>query len=474
MPKLSTIYKACGLSVECEGMFSKQIPKDHQLMTVETTTQYDRSADYSEVGTGKSLSSYLYIMYMLLLGRRVVAVMPPNLIPQYISEFKRIITGHDFSMENYNIPLKKRMGLLHSGKNPHVSFMSYQVFCKLHKHFSSNGYTVLVCDESHAIKNVSTKNFKSVFMFLMKGDKFFLEMSATPCTGELRDAYAHIRLKDPTAYQNLAHFDRCHTLYAPVHSDQDRARIIGYRDQKTIQKRLNMNSVRHQASQVLDLLEPNVTLFEVPLSVPHLALYKKLLRERILEMGEELLIADNPQKLRQMALQIVTNVGKFTDKAVLDHPVQTLKQIQNTLPDGKKLLVFCVFRETIQKLECVFQHLNPALIFGGSNVPKNVNKFKEDPTCKIAFVNYISGGAGFNFQDCCHNILFYELSGIPSEYIQGIGRCQRQGQEFPVNVWIMRYTNTLTIRLISSALGRDEDISYVMRDKTSILESLRI
>jgi len=43
-----------------------------------------------------------------------------------------------------------------------------------------------------------------------------------------------------------------------------------------------------------------------------------------------------------------------------------------------------------------------------------------------------------------------------------------------VNVWLFRYTGTISVRLIDSALERSVGIKEVMQDKESILDALMI
>ena len=474
MIKLQDIFNRLDLPVKAGERICMQNPRGYQLSDLKKLLYWKRAADFSEVGTGKSLKSYLYIIYKALTGRKVVVVMPPPLLPQYISQFEEIFPDHGFEMYNFTMPVKKRNELVDWLVNrrflPDVSFMSYQMFVKLHPFFIDQGMDVLVCDEAHAIKNISTKNFSSIYKFLTFVDGAFLEMTATPITAELRDSYAHIRIKSPKLYPSLRAFDDQHTIYKDI---GDFPKIVGYKNEDIIRQRINFQAVRQRAVEVLDLLEPMVVEQRVDLSSPHMKLYKKLLRERILELGDQLLIGENPQKLRQMALQLVTNVQNYTDTKMVDEPLNMLRAIIDSVGD-KKILVFCNYRTTVEKLGKEFAHLNPALMYGGSNVPKNADKFNNDETTKIGIANFRSGGAGLNLQERCHNVVFFEPTGVPSELTQALGRVQRSGQTEVVNAWLFRYTGTISVRLIDSALERSVGIKEVMQDKESILDALML
>lgn len=476
--KLSKIFEEAGHpflgridSLECT-----QTPRAYQIDDLSKILVWDRAALFSEVGTGKSLVSYIYIMHKLLQGKRVVVVMPPTLIPQYIYEFEDKLTGHNFLLQNLTMPKAKREKFLADLKvpllgPPDVVFMSYIIFAKVWEDLRELGFTVLVADESHAACNSKTLSFKSIKWFLEDiKDPNFLSMTGTPTPTELRSAYGHIALKTPGLYATLGAFDREHTVW---HEFTDFPKIVGYKNLVVLEQNLNYHAIRHRSAEVLKLEEPNVIEHRVILSPAHRNLYRKLLRELILEMGDEIIDGTNPSKLRVLALQLITGINAYTDKKMEDVPLDTLKVIQQSVGEGK-LLVFVHFRATVERLAEVYKDLNPALMYGGSNTPVNVEKFNNDPTCRIAFLNYKSGGAGLNLQYHCHNTVFYESTGSPAEYQQAVGRTHRSGQQHVCNVWVFRYVNTISERLIDSALHRSQGIKSVMRDKKSILDALGV
>lgn len=472
---IQKIFNQLGLDADAGDRVCMQEPRGYQLNDLKELVGWKMASDFSEVGTGKSLKSYLYLLYYCLKGHKAVVVMPPPLIPQYMAEFNKIFPNHGLDTLQLNMSVKKRDEMMtrvtDPSSMPDITFMSYQMFVKYHMWYARMGVSVLVCDEAHAIKGVTTKNFKSVFRFTMETGCQFLEMTATPTTSELRDSYAHIRLKVPTAYPSLRVFDDRHTIYKDI---GDFPKIVGYKDVDTMKKHLNTFSVRRRSVDVLSLKEPMVVEQRVDLASAHRNLYKKLLKERMLEMGDRLLIGENPQKLRQMALQIITNVHEYTESKITNEPVQMLKAIRESIGLDKKLLVFCNYRATVKNLAATFSELDPALMYGGSDVPKNVRKFNEDPGCMLAVANYRSGGAGFNLQEHCHNIVFFESTGVPSELVQAIGRLQRSGQNEVVNAWLLRYTNTISVRLIDAAMGRAKEVKYLMQDKQTVLDALML
>ena len=451
-------------------------PRDYQMEDINYLVPLKRCSNYSDVGTGKSLVSYIWAMDRLYSGKKVLVIMPPALIDQYLNKFS-VIEGHPFTLKRMQKNKAKRDKELVSWNTdntwPDVLGMSYQLFCKYYKQMTA--YSVLIADEAHCLSNASTDTFQTVFFALARRDMDFLEMTATPCLTELKSAYGHIRLKTPSAYHDLAHFERVHVIYNV--SDDKVKTIVGYNDIDTIEGHLNKYSVRRRAEEVLPLHTPTLIDHMINLSYDHSELYNKLMTERILELAnDEVLIAKNKSALRQMALQLITNIENFTDDRLTDdEPLENLKSIVETL-DGKKIVVFANFIATVEKLAKVFKALNPALVYGGSDATSNVRKFVEDPSCQMIIMNYRSGGAGIDgLQFVSNHVVFYEPTGSPGDITQAFGRLQRSGQTKPVIGWLFRYyldlnSKTLSSRLLLKAGIRSEVIKKVLNDTVSVLD----
>lgn len=465
MTRLKDIFK--NIDIPPEVVVTLE-PKDYQIEDALKAVDWKRSANYSEVGTGKSLVSYLWIMAKLYQKKKVLVVMPPSLIGQYRRNFG-VIQGHNFTVET----LRKDRGKRHKEMDiwdkegwPDVLIMGYQMFVKYRK--SLYKYGALVFDEAHVISNPATQAYQAAFQVAFNCNSDMLLMTATPCTTELRSAYGHIRLKTPEVYSSLDHFDRLHTIWQ---LDAPHKTPAGYRGIPIIEAHLNNLSVRRRQTEVLSLETPTLIEHWVDLDYKHAEVYQTLLEQRILELGDEVIVAKNQQALRQMALQLITNIEAFSDVLLDDQPLSNLEDVLRKVGD-EKVAVFCHFQGTIDKLNKHFKDLNPALVYGKSDVQKNVDKFLNNPTCKLILLNYQSGGAGFNLQDNCRYVVFFEPTGSPGMFIQALGRVHRQGQKQQVIAWVFRYAATISSKLLGRAFSRAGDIKEVMADDVSFVDYL--
>jgi SNF2 family DNA or RNA helicase len=476
MISLQQAFKKAEVSSEgCSGITLTQVPRNYQLEDLAKHISWKISNNFSQVGTGKSLVSYMYIMHHLLQGRKVVVIMPPTLITQYTYEFSEKVVGDSYCMDIWNRGktdrekslLKYKKGL---EEYPDILVMSYQIFVKhINDIVRSGHYSVLVADECHLAKNAATNNWSALFRVIQSQGWYYLGMTGTPITRDLDDAYAYIKLKKPGLYRSLEQFNRLHINTTDFGGFK---KIIGYKDEQTIRANLNFQTVRRRSVDVLSLDKPNLIQHELPLSQEHKAFYQNFMEDRIIELGDQILVASNQSALRMLAMRLVTNIEKYTEDPIEDNPLQTLLGKVDTLGLGEtKLVIFCHFRESVEKVSEALSKYDPAIIYGGKN---QAGKFINDDSCRVVVANMQSGGTGFNFQHVSHNILFYEVAGSPALLDQCIGRCQRSGQTEVVNVWLFNYQYTYWARLLKSAFGRDKDTSKVLMDKKTLLQQLYI
>jgi len=469
-----------------EELYLTLQPRADQVEDYLTLVSWQRCANYSEVGTGKSFVSYLLIMKSLLEGLRVLVVMPPPLIPQYIYNFHKILPGNPYTvvrLHKAKATREKDMAAWTSqGKWPQVLVTSYQLFVKYHRELYAKGcYGLLVADEAHNIGLVQTHAFRAFFCFVYGRRPIkLLLMTATPAMTEIQSNYTQVKLRDPKVYTNLDQFDRMHveyetrTIQVNNKKGQEMPKkiqvISGYKNLDTLQVNLMRGAVRRRAAEVLSLEAPTIIDHLVILEPKHEALYQTLLQERILELGEEIRVAKNASALRQMALQIITNPNLYMPpESPLPgsdiSPLEVLKSLLGVMPlKESKVLVFCHFQNTVKMLEKELSEYNPALVYGGSNTDTNVKKLLEDGTCRIGILNFASGGAGFNLQGVSHHVIVYEAIGSPGMIQQGLGRVHRGGQQKPVVAWIFRYGASLSARLLNKALERAGSIKVTVGD----------
>jgi len=475
---LREVYSKASLLVpddpRVEDISLTQIPRRYQLDDFKRLITWRVANNFSHVGTGKSLVSYLYIFHKLLTtDSKVVVVMPPALIPQYARSLDDIAPQHGFNVQSLHLPLRECKDLLQRYKKgleeyPQILLLSVNGLIKYGNTLAGCGhYGVLIADECHFAKNSATKVWSMLYRLVYVDNYDYLGMTGTPIKADLTDAYAYIKLKKPDRYRTIEQFEREHVIYKGLGKTK---RLIGYKKEQVLTDNLNYQSVRNRADKVLSLDEPQIVEHLVQLSPEHRKFYQDFMSERCIELGDKLLVASNQSALRMLAMRVITNISTYSADPVEDEPLNNLNAIVDSInPVKSKVIIFCHFRETVEKICGTLKFYNPKKIYGGTN---QVSAFLENQESRILVCNMTSGGVGLNLQHESHHIIFFETCGTPATLEQCIGRCQRSGQRHKVMVWVFNYRATFWSRLLKSALGRDAITSEALLDKKTFLQQL--
>lgn len=468
-------------------------PRLHQITGLNKVLTTDHYGLYDKPGTGKTLIAHAYSLYWISEGQRCLAVMPPNLVYQYHDELFEVYRGADKYVKchilNQTPAKRKKLYEEWAADNswPQIMCMSYQMFQREYRKLMKL-YRVAVFDEAQFLKSPTAKIFKQVTEWKnQKGGTSSILMTGTPTHNELIDCYTLIKHTNPDAYRNFKHFDREHCTYTRIPLRQPRRmrnggvlrsflQRTGYKNQALMRKNLYKHGRRILKEDVMEIQHPTIVEVPVKLDPGHQKLYRKLVKERLLQLEDELIIATNAQALRQKCLQIVTCPELFTDEMKFKNQiVETTKSLIEGIDINEtKAIVFCNYQDSVRNLAQYFEEYNPALMYGPSSAEKNRQKFLQDDTCRLLIANPKSAGAGFNFQDHCHNIIFAEPTGVPGDFQQCMDRVHRSGQKNLVNVWVLKAMGTISPKATQAMLRKEGQAQKIHFDRHSFIEDFNV
>ena len=387
MYTLADYYKAAKLKNPisfAKFITMKYKPRKHQVSGLNKLLTNDYYGLFDDPGTGKTMQSHAYSMFWASEGQKTIIVMPPNLLYQYEEEMFEVFQGSEKYFTTHildDTPARRKILYATWDKEgwPTMLHMSYQMFAREYKRIMKAEYRVGVFDEAHNLKNSEAKIFEQVTSWRdQKGGSSGVWMTGTPIHNELIDSYALTELTNPGAYFNFGAFDRVHCTYKKIPLKEARRTKTGrmqrsfkmrtgYTDISKMRKNLYRNARRVLKSEVLSIKDPTIVEVPVKLDSAHLTLYKKLVKERLLEYKQEVIIADNAQSLRMKCLQIVTCPELFIENMKFKNQIV---EACKTIIDGmnineSKVIIFSNFRDSVQNLDSYFSDLNPALIYGG-------------------------------------------------------------------------------------------------------------
>ena len=474
-------------------MDPEKLPMKHQISGLNKVLKNDYYGLYDEPGTGKTMIVHAYGLYWISEGQKVLCVMPPNLVYQFEEELYAIYGGADKYVTSHILddsPAKRRKLYAEWKDNdswPQFLCMSYQMYQREYEQFTGK-YRVGIFDEAQALKNCEAGIFKLVKQWQeQKGGTSGVWMTGTPIHNEMIDAYSLIELTDPGSYANFKAFDRIHCTYTKIRLREPKrtksGKVIrafrkrtGYKNVEQLSTSLYRHARRVLKSDIREVKHPTVIEVPVKLETAHLTLYKKLVRERLLEVGDEMIIADNAQAIRQKCLQIVTCPELFTEEMKFkNNIVRTGQEILDGLNMNEtKVIMFANYQDSVRNLQAHFEKYNPALMYGQSDSDKNRKKFLNDDTCRLLIAHPKSAGAGFNFQSVCHTLIFMEPTGVPGDFKQCMARIDRWGQKNLVNAYILKALGTISPKATKEMTRKEGEAQQAYLDSHTFLADFNV
>lgn len=109
--------------------------------------------------------------------------------------------------------------------------------------------------------------------------------------------------------------------------------------------------------------------------------------------------------------------------------------VHDVTDGGEKLIVFAYLKEVVQELKKNFP--DAVTVTGEDNAAKKqmaVDKFQNDPKCKLIILNYKSGGTGLTLT-ASSRVAFIEFPWTFSDCEQAEDRAHRNGQKNNVNCY---------------------------------------
>ena len=460
--------------------------KPHQVQGLNLSLRKDRSGLFFDPRTGKTIVFTLAAIYCAHYGVKSIILMPPILFSQFHESWKEL-KGNPFSLYIFNQSKKRREALLKKwGEEgfPDCLTMTKELFKKHWRELSEAGYRQLVFDESHlGLGKVSTGTYFSVSGFIQAPGGRLILSTGTPIPTGIEGVYPSIKLINPGAYRDEDDFYRKHVEMTKITQKNRRGKEVlidvpcGYKNLPLLHSNLYKNAVRARRFEVLSIDKPNIQTVPVELSSPHYTLYRRLMKERVLEVGDEVIPAVQASKLRMLALRLISSPQNYSDKPIANQTLTALEQLLHSagIDAGEKIAVFANFNESVVTVTEKLKKYGARSVYGKNTASENarsVKAFQEDPECRVLVLNPQAGGVGLKLGHICTTVIFYEPVGSPGIFDQALSRVILEGQKKAVVCYILRVLDTISPKAIGNMLNKNHDIKQVNMDIQTLLDEL--
>ena len=429
--------------------YSHRPPLEHQNEAIQKLVENKKFILADDMGLGKTTST---IIAALESGSKKVLIICPATLKInwkreienysdksiYIAESKNFSTEADFVIINYDI-IKN----FHDTKKKDDS----QVLAA--------NFDLVIVDEAHYIKNATAQRTKLINDIVKKTERLWL-LTGTPMTSRPIDYFNLLSLIDsPVAKNWMAYAIRYCSGYQFNVGGRKVWNVTGASNLEELRDRTVGLTLRRLKENVLDLPDKIIT--------PVYLRLKSKEYENV--MGEYYDWYDkNPEESKSLTVQF-TKLTKVRQIIADEKIAQTIELAENILEQDKKVIIFCNFTDSLNKITEHFGKVAVKLD-GSMSKPErqnSVDQFQDNPKVKVFVGNIKAAGVGITLT-AAEAVIMNDLSFLPSDHAQAEDRAYRYGQKNNVLVYYPIFENTIEGIIYDILNNKKQVIATVMGD----------
>lgn len=342
-------------------------------------------------------------------------------IANYTDKEVSIIEGKKWEPAEYTIINYDILKNFHDPKHPDKSdILNY-------------GFDLIVMDEAHYIQNVKANRTKIANSIVKKVGKVWL-LTGTPMTSRPMNYYNLLDLVDsPVAENWMAYAIRYCAGYQFSVGPKKVWNVTGASNLEELRDRIKPQVLRRLKEDILDLPEKIITPVYLRLKSRE---YEKL-------MGEYYDWYNSSEESSSLTIQF-SKLMKVRQVIAEEKIKDTIELAQNIIDQGKKVIIFTNFTNTLNKLTDAFPKVSVKLD-GKMSKPQrqhSVDEFQNNDKIKVFVGNLKAAGVGITLT-AAEAVIMNDLSFVPSDHSQAEDRAYRYGQKFSVSVYYPIFENTI-------------------------------
>ena len=429
--------------------YSHRPPLEHQKEAIHKLVENKKFILADDMGLGKTTSTIIAALESN--SKKVLIICPATLKINwkreienysdksiYIAESKNFSTEADFVIINYDI-IKN----FHDPKKKNES----QVL--------ASNFDLVIIDEAHYIKNGTAQRTKLINDIVKNTERLWL-LTGTPMTSRPIDYFNLLSIIDsPVAKNWMAYAIRYCSGYQFNVGGRKIWNVTGASNLEELRDRTLGLTLRRLKENVLDLPDKIIT--------PVYLRLKSKLYENV--MGEYYDWYDkNPDESKSLTVQF-SKLTKIRQIIADEKIEQTIELAENILEQDKKVIIFCNFTDSLNKIA---EHFGKAAVkLDGSmskpNRQNSVDQFQDNPKIKVFVGNIKAAGVGITLT-AAEAVIMNDLSFLPSDHAQAEDRAYRYGQKNNVLVYYPIFENTIEGIIYDILNNKKQVIATVMGD----------
>ena len=429
--------------------YSHRPPLEHQKIAIEKLAGSKRFILADDMGLGKTTST---IIAALETGvKKILIICPASLKINwqreienytdrsvYIAEGKNFSQEHDFVIVNYDI-LKNFYDLKDKEKS---------------EIYKSN-FDLIIIDEAHYVQNGQAQRTKLVNSFVKRADKLWL-LTGTPMTSRPMNYFNLLSLiESPVAQNWMAYAIRYCQGYQFKAGNRKVWNVTGASNLEELRDRTSRQVLRRLKTEVLDL--PDKIISPVYLRLKS-KLYEGL-------MGEYYDWYENKTDESSSLTVQFSKLMKVRQVIAEEKINDTIELVQNIIDQGKKVIIFTNFTNTLNKIADHFGK-QAVRLDGSTSKPMRqhaVDQFQDNEKITVFVGNLKAAGVGLTLT-AAEAVIMNDLSFVPSDHSQADDRAYRYGQKSNVSVYYPIFENTIEGAIYDILIKKKNIFETVMGD----------
>ena len=312
-------------------------------------------------------------------------------------------------------------------------------------------YDMVVLDEAHKIKDVSSQQGKALLK--LKGAKYKIALTGTPIVNSPLDAYAPLKwIEQETA--NASTYKAFYCTFGGYGNHE----IVGYRNLNVLKNKLECCSLR-RTKDILNLPEKVIVNQIVDMNDTHRKFYDSIVDGVISEVDKVRMDYVTTLGLITRLRQATACPSILTTANIKSSKIErALDIIDEVVSGGNKVVVFSTYKQTLKEIERLCSH--KALVCTGDcsdvEIRHNIELFQNESEPKVLLATWQKCGTGLTMTAANYEI-FIDTPYTAAEYEQAQDRCHRIGQKETLTVYNLICRDTI-----------DERVREIVEDKSAI------
>jgi SWI/SNF-related matrix-associated actin-dependent regulator 1 of chromatin subfamily A len=306
-----------------------------------------------------------------------------------------------------------------------VQCFSYDKAKNIHKELKKEKWHMIICDESHCLKDTKTKRFKKLGALIRKA-KFKLLLSGTPCVNKANELFSPLNLLYPKVFK--AYKKYCFRYYDIL------ARRCRLPEELNIMLPM-FGLIRREKKDVLDLPTKHVHWWFI---------IDNEARKSVTTLKKRLEAEDT--KDTNMAKYLIGEA--FHTLAYIKVRCNLYKELLKSLimKRDRPVVMFCVHLSILQMMNelCEEMKLSHEEISGSVSMKKRSTIVQQFQNAEIDVLccTIASAGVGITLTKS-HHVIIAESDWVPGNLNQAIDRVHRIGQNKEVHIDRVVFSDSL-------------------------------